>query len=182
MRDDQARRYESEWQRRVVFEAEGSALKVVLGQACWPKKIMGRLLRSLDAWEKEYGIESVPISPAESLDDPSTGHIWVKGHPARVASAEEGLRAIIGRLFPDAVFGLDASIAAEGACRGHAGADPEGGRVGGARADVVRRCSKPTAMRQGWGCQERIPRWGASPPLEAPGCPLAAQRLGRWWG
>ena len=120
---DRARRRESDWQRRVLFVAEGNTMKVEIGQACWPGKIRGRLLESLGAWEKEYGIESVFISPAENPEDPSIGYIWVKGHPERLANAEEGLRAIIGRLFPGAVFGKEASSAAEGARRGREGAD-----------------------------------------------------------
>ena len=78
------------WQRRVLFVAEGNTMKVEIGQACWPGKIRGRLLESLGAWEKEYGIESVFISPAENPEDPSIGYIWVKGHPERLANAEDG--------------------------------------------------------------------------------------------
>ena len=104
MREDQARRYESEWQRRVVFDVKGNTMKVEIGRACWPEKIKGRLLKSLGAWEKAYGIQSVTISPAENLEDPGSGYIWVKGHPHRMASAVEGLKAIIEQLFHDAFF------------------------------------------------------------------------------
>ena len=125
MREDRAQRYESDWQRRVVFEADGNTMKVEIGQGCWPKRVMGRLLKSLGPWEKEYGIESAPIRPADNPYDPSTGCIWVKGQPDRMTSAEEGLRAIIGRLFPGAVFSQVAGNAAGGARRGRGGADPE---------------------------------------------------------
>ena len=89
-RDNQGQRRGADWQRRVFCEAAGSMLKVEIGQACWPKKIMGRLLKSLDAWEKEYGIECVLSSPEENRGDPSAGCIWVRGHPGRMASAEDG--------------------------------------------------------------------------------------------
>ena len=63
MREDRAQRYESDWQRRVVFEADGNTMKVEIGQACWSKEIMGRLLRSLGPWEKGVWHRERPHQP-----------------------------------------------------------------------------------------------------------------------